>query len=100
MLEVKIKKISNNAIIPTYATDGSTGLDLYSTIDCHLARTCIIPLDIALEIPEGHVGYILPKSGLTKIGIVAEIGTIDSDYRGNINVILFSKHYERDGLLS
>jgi len=98
MLDVKIKRLSDNAIIPTYGTSGSAGLDLYSTIDAHLAHELMISLDIALEIPEGYVGYIVPRSSLTKIGIDCSIGTIDSDYRGNIKVQLINRNYHKMGL--
>lgn len=82
---------SASGSLPRYATPGSSGLDLESAIDVELApRTRgIIPTGLSLEIPAGYEGQIRPRSGLTaKTSITVHLGTIDSDYRGQVGVIV------------
>lgn len=81
--------------IPEYATEGSAGLDLTADIGQELTlqpgETTLIPSGIKLEIPEGHVGLIYPRSGLgTKQGIILAntVGVIDCDYRGEVKLPL------------
>ncbi|MBO7304061.1 MAG: dUTP diphosphatase [Clostridia bacterium] len=94
-MQVKIKRLNENAKIPTYATDFSAGADLYSmvgpdvTVEAH--RTVLIPLGFAVEIPEGYMGLIFARSGLaSKRGLAPanKVGVIDSDYRGECMVAL------------
>lgn len=94
-LSIPIKLLNDEAGIPAYAHDGDAGVDLRSLIDVDMApfeRICI-PTGIALAIPSGHAGFVLPRSGLaTKHGIaVANApGLIDSNYRGEIKVTLIN----------
>ena len=95
---VKIKKLNDNAIIPTYGTEYSAGADLYALISNDLEikpqETVIIPTGIAMEIPNGYVGLIYARSSLgTKKGLTPanKVGVIDSDYRGEIKVVLFNQ---------
>lgn len=92
-----VKKLKNNARLPTQSTPGAAGFDLYADEDC-----CIYPhplsgshrlvsTGIALSIDPDKVGLIWPRSGLaTRHGIQVGAGVIDSDYRGEIKVLLFN----------
>ena len=91
---VKIKKLSEKATIPTYGSPYSAGADLYSamndvTIEPH--TTCLIKTGIALEIPVGFAGLIYARSGLaSKRGLAPanKVGVVDADYRGEVMVAL------------
>ena len=94
-MEVRIKKLDERAIIPTYGTEYSAGADLYNlsgediTIAPH--STTLIHTGIALEIPEGYCGLIFARSGLaTKRSLAPanKVGVIDADYRGECMVAL------------
>ena len=91
---VKIKKLNENAIIPSYGTQFSAGADLYNLGDeVAIAphATVLIHTGIALEIPEGYGGFIYARSGLaSKRGLAPanKVGVIDADYRGEIMVAL------------
>ncbi len=93
-LTVKIKTL--RAIpLPRYQTRGSSGLDLYAAEDSLVKPGTVraIPTGIALEIPAGFEAQVRPRSGLALnhgIGILNAPGTIDSDYRGEVKVILFN----------
>lgn len=93
--DVKIKKLNNNATIPTYGTEFSAGADLYACIDepqsLAPGETALIKTGLAMEIPEGYAGLIYARSGLaTKKGLAPanKVGVIDADYRGEIMVAL------------
>ena len=95
---VKIKKLNDNAIIPTYGSEFSAGADLYSCEENEVViasgQTRLIHTGIALEIPQGYVGLIYARSGLaTKRGLAPanKVGVIDSDYRGEIMVALYNQ---------
>jgi len=94
-LKIKVKKLDENLPLPTYQTEGSSGLDLHASEDCFLASGDfkMIPTGIALEIPFEYEGQVRARSGLASklgIGVLNSPGTIDSDYRGEIKVILFN----------
>lgn len=89
---LKVKKLSDKATLPTKNL-GDAGYDLYASEDKILApgERAIIPTDISMEIPSGHVGLIWPRSGLSaKKGIDVLAGVIDSTYRGAIGVVLLN----------
>lgn len=97
MLEatINIKKLHDNAIIPTYGSAYAAGADLYAclddTITIHPQQTILIHTGIALEIPAGYAGLIYARSGLaTKKGLAPanKVGVVDADYRGEIMVAL------------
>lgn len=93
-MNLKIKKLSEHAKIPTRAHETDAGLDLYSAEEnisiCSLSRL-VVKTDISIEIPEGYYGRIAPKSGLAdKHGIDVLAGVIDSSYRGEIKVVLYN----------
>lgn len=95
MSEIKIKKLNENAIIPTRATNGSAGLDLYACLDNSEtilpSETKLIKTGIAISIEKNFVAYVYARSGLAvKKGITLAncVGVIDSDYRGEVCVAL------------
>ncbi len=92
---LRIKKLTDTAVTPTYGSEFSAGADLYydgdSVIEIAPAETKLIHTGIAMEIPEGLVGLIYARSGLaSKRGLAPanKVGVIDSDYRGEIMVAL------------
>lgn len=93
-MELKIKKVRENAKIPTRATEGSAGFDLYACIDEPISLkkgdTAIIPTGIAIGLDDPHyAAFIHSRSGLAikrGIGLLNSVGVIDSDYRGEICV--------------
>lgn len=94
-MEVKIKKLNINAIIPTYGSIEAAGADLYAcmgeNVEIKSGETVMIKTGIAMEIPKGYVGLVYARSGLAfKNGIAPsnKVGVIDSDYRGEIMVAL------------
>ena len=92
---LKIKKLTSNAIIPTYGTEFSAGADLYSTENLTIkpGEMVLVKTGLSMEIPNGYVGLIYARSGLaTKRGLAPanKVGVIDSDYRGEIMVALYN----------
>jgi dUTP pyrophosphatase len=87
-MNVKIKKLHPSAIIPTYAKTGDAGMDLYATnqSDDDKDRYIEYGTDISMEIPEGFVGLIYPRSSLSNYNLILSnhVGVIDSSYRGEI----------------
>lgn len=83
--------------LPAYQTDGSAGMDLHAAIkeDCSIApgTRAFFPCGFALAIPEGHEGQVRSRSGLALkhgIAVLNAPGTIDSDYRGEVGVVLIN----------
>jgi len=94
-VNVKIKKLDEKAVIPTYGSLFSAGADLYYAGDAPLTieagKTVLVHTGIAMEIPEGLVGLVFARSGLASKRSLApanKVGVIDSDYRGEIMVAL------------
>ena len=94
-MEMKIKKLTETAIVPTKGTDGSAGFDLYVdsdkvvTIEPH--TTVMLQTNIAFEIPRGYFGAVYARSGVsTKRGLrpATCVSVIDSDYRGSVGIPL------------
>lgn len=93
-MQIKIKKI-NNGKLPEYKTTGASGADCYARIGNAVVikakKTETIPLGFAVEIPAGYEMQIRPRSGLArKDGVKAVLGTVDSDYRGEVCAIIFN----------
>lgn len=93
-MQIKIKRI-NNGKLPEYKTTGASGADCYARIEKPVViksrKTETIPLGFAVEIPDGYEMQIRPRSGLArKDGVKAVLGTIDSDYRGEVCAIIFN----------
>jgi dUTP pyrophosphatase len=81
--------------LPSYATEGSAGMDIYAAVETEtiipVGETALIPAGFSIELPPGYEGQVRPRSGLAikhGIGILNAPGTIDSDYRGEVKVIL------------
>lgn len=87
---IKVKKIHKDAKIPLYGHKGDAGLDIFSVIDTLLEAKEVkpIPTGIQIAIPEGYVGLIWDKSGISLKGVHRLAGVIDSGYRGEIQVVL------------
>ena len=97
MIKVLIKKLSHNAQIPIYKTDGSSGMDLMALIENKITiapyKSALIPTGLSVAIPDDTEIQIRPRSGLaakSNITVLNTPGTVDSDYRGELKVILFN----------
>ena len=106
MVKVLIKKLNSKVQLPKYKTDGSSGMDLMafleSPINLKPQRSEIIPTGISIAIPEDTEVQIRPRSGLaakSNISVLNTPGTIDSDYRGEIKIILFN-HGKEDFVIN
>lgn len=91
-LELPVLRLDPGLPLPTYAHPGDAGLDLRSAVDIALApfERALIPTGIAVGIPEGHAGFVQPRSGLalrTGLTFVNTPGLIDAHYRGEIKLI-------------
>lgn len=90
---LRVKLLRPGARLPTRATPGSTGLDLYACLEAPGyidigPDPTLVPAGIAIEMPEGYDIQVRPRSGLGRQGVTLVYGTIDSDYRGEIFVSL------------
>lgn len=88
-MKVKIKKLADNAVIPTYATDGSAGMDLTATSkEIDNEGNIVYGTSLAFEIPRGYVGLVFPRSSNAKKALILtnSVGVIDSDYRGEVTL--------------
>ena len=86
-MQVKIKKLNPKAVIPSYATSGDAGMDLIATsIISETPSQITYGLGIALEIPDGFVGLVFPRSSIrkTRLQLSNSVGVIDSGYRGEL----------------
>ena len=97
MVKVLIRKINSEARLPKYKTDGSSGMDLMALIERPIKiksqESALIPTGISIAIPKDTEVQIRPRSGLaakSNISVLNTPGTIDSDYRGEIKIILFN----------
>ncbi len=90
-LPINARRVRPQAPDLAYATDGASGLDLAACLDWPSPVTdeiVSIPTGWSFQIPAGYEGQIRPRSGLARQGVVAMFGTIDSDYRGEVRVLL------------
>ena len=97
MIKVLIKKLNSKVQLPKYKTSGSSGMDLMALIEKPIKikpqESVLIPTGITIAIPEDTEVQIRPRSGLaakSNISVLNTPGTIDSDYRGEIKIILFN----------
>lgn len=97
MNPIHVKKLSPRAILPTYGSKDAAGADLYACLDAPVTirpgETAWIPTGLALEVPEGCAGLVYARSSLgVKRGLAPanKVGVIDSDYRGEIRVVLLN----------
>ena len=106
MITVLIKKLEPSVELPSYKTDGASGMDLMAfvkePINLKPQTSCLVPTGISLAFPSEYEIQIRPRSGLAaknNISVLNTPGTIDSDYRGEIKVILFN-HGDKDFLIN
>ena len=97
MVKVLIKRLNPKVNLPKYKTEGSSGMDLMAFIENPIIikpqKSALIPTGISIAIPDDTEIQIRPRSGLaakSNIGVLNTPGTIDSDYRGEIKIILFN----------
>lgn len=85
-ISVKIKKLSDNAVVPAYSRSGDAGMDITATSMTETDQYIEYGTSLSVAIPEGYVGLIYPRSSLSKYDIVLanHVGVIDSNYRGEI----------------
>ena len=100
LIKIKIKRLSKDFLdvpLPSYATEGSSGMDVRSAVKDKVTipsgKVALIPTDFSVEIPTGYEIQVRPRSGLAvkhSIGVLNSPGTIDSDYRGEVKIILMN----------
>ena len=97
MVKVLIKKLSPSVNLPSYKTNGASGMDLMAFIEKPInlepGKSCLVPTGLSVAFPEEYEIQIRPRSGLAaknNISVLNTPGTIDSDYRGELKVILFN----------
>ena len=93
--EVLVSTLDPDLPLPQYAHPGDAGADLYARVDVDIApgQRVSVPTGIALALPDGFAGFVVPRSGLARrlgIGLVNSPGTIDAGYRGEIEVLLIN----------
>ncbi len=94
-MQLSVLKLKDGAILPTRAHEGDAGLDLYSCETAHIGpgERWGVGTGVGVEIPAGHAGLVLPRSGLARdhgIALVNAPGLIDSGYRGELRVLLLN----------
>lgn len=99
-MKVKIKKLHENAVIPAYSKPGDAGLDLVAVTEEWNEDHSMVTYNtgLAMEIPEGYVGLVFPRSSVTKtaLSLANSVGVIDSGYRGPI---MFKFRYPEEGVV-
>jgi dUTP pyrophosphatase len=95
MTALRVKLLRPSAVPPRYATSGAAGLDLAAALDAPIelppGGRAAVPTGLALELPPGHEGQVRPRSGLARkrsVTVLNAPGTIDEDYRGEVEVLL------------
>lgn len=106
MVKVQISKLDPNVEIPTYKTEGSSGVDLMAFINKPIklvpGTSCLVPTGLSIAIPKDCEVQIRPRSGLaakSNITVLNTPGTIDSDYRGELKIILFN-HSKKEFIIN
>ena len=107
MNKIRVKKLRSGAILPTYGSEESAGADLYACLDEPLTvapgQTVWVPTGLAMELPAGYAGLVYARSGMAcKRGLAPanKVGVIDSDYRGEITVVLHNHGSDTQSLSS
>lgn len=105
-MQIAVKKLRKEAILPTFGSKEAAGADLYACLEAPVTvepgKTVFIPTGLAMELPVGYVGLIYARSGLAcKRGLAPanKVGVIDSDYRGEFIVALYN-HGEQPQVIS
>jgi dUTP pyrophosphatase len=97
MARLRVYKMRADAMIPRYETDGAAGLDLAACLDSPLVlapgQSVRVPTGVRIALPSGHEGQVRPRSGLAArhgVTVLNAPGTIDEDYRGEVQVLLIN----------
>lgn len=95
MIELRVTRLREEAVIPARALPGDAGLDLATCerVELRPGERAVVPTGIAIALPEGYAGFVQPRSGLAArhgIALVNSPGLIDSGYRGEIKVVLLN----------
>ena len=97
MVKVLIKKLNPSVKLPSYKTNGASGMDLMAFIEKPInlepSKSCLIPTGLSVAFPKNYEIQIRPRSGLAaknNVSVLNTPGTIDSDYRGELKIILFN----------
>jgi dUTP pyrophosphatase len=100
-MQVKIKKLSPEAVIPQYAKDGDAGMDLVATSIKFDGTQITYGTGLSMEIPKGFVGLVFPRSSIRKtdLSLSNSVGVIDSGYRGEIQATFNQKALSKNGSL-
>ncbi len=106
MSVISVKRLRENAVLPTYGSQEAAGADLYACLDAPViiapGASAFIPTGLAMQIPSGYAGLIYARSGLAcKRGLAPanKVGVVDSDYRGEFMVVLHN-HSAQDQTVS
>ena len=101
MVKVLIKKLNPSVQLPSYKTNGASGMDLMAFIEKPISlepgKSCLVPTGLSVAFPEEYEIQIRPRSGLAaknNVSVLNTPGTIDSDYRGELKIILFNHSSE------
>jgi dUTP pyrophosphatase len=94
-MDLRVKRLNDDAQLPQRAHEGDAGLDLFACEAAHLGpgERWSLGTGIAIEVPDGHAGLVLPRSGLARehgIALVNSPGLIDAGYRGEVRVLLLN----------
>lgn len=94
-MQLRVAKLKDEATLPSRAHEGDAGLDLYACEPAHIGpgERWSVGTGIAVEVAEGHAGFVLPRSGLARehgIALVNSPGLIDAGYRGEVRVLLLN----------
>ena len=92
-LQVQVRRVHHDAVLPAYSHPGDAGADLSTTVDVRLepGERALVPTGISLALPDGYVGLVHPRSGLAArcgLSIVNTPGTVDAGFRGELKVLL------------
>ena len=97
MVKVLIKRLNPSVQLPSYKTSGASGMDLMALVEKPInlepGKSCLVPTGLSIAFPEEYEIQIRPRSGLAaknNISVLNTPGTIDSDYRGELKIILFN----------
>jgi len=101
MNAIRVKKLNDNAVLPTYGSEEAAGADLYACLENEIViqpgQTYFVPTGLSMELPKGTAGLIFARSGLAcKRGLAPanKVGVIDSDYRGEFIVALHNHSHQ------
>ncbi len=95
MVDISLRRLHPDAVVPSYAHPGDAGADLCTTVDVRLApgERALLPTGLAMALPQGYVALVHPRSGLAArcgLSIVNTPGTVDAGYRGEVKVLLIN----------